>query len=40
MKETRRRRDAWLTARLSRLTADDRVVLARAAVLLKEMADS
>lgn len=40
VKETRRRRDAWLTARLSHLAADDRAVLARAAVLLKEMADS
>lgn len=40
VKETRRRRDAWLTARLAGLTADDRAVLARAARLLKEMADS
>ena len=38
--ETRRRRDAWLNSRLARLTAEDRDVLARAAQLLREMADS
>lgn len=38
--ETRRRRDAWLTSRLARLSAEDRDVLSRAAELLKEMADS
>lgn len=40
VRETRRRRDAWLTARLARLAPDDRAVLARAAVLLKEIAAS
>ncbi len=40
VKETRRRRDAWLTARLAALAPDDRAVLARAAELLKEMADA
>lgn len=40
VKETRRRRDAWITARLATLTAEDREVLARAAVLLKEIAAS
>ncbi len=40
VKETRRRRDAWLTARLTGLAAADRAVLARAAQLLKEMADA
>ena len=40
VEETRRRRDAWLTARLAALAPDDRAVLARAAVLLKEMADA
>lgn len=40
VKETRRRRDAWLTARLAKLAAEDRAVLARAAVLLKEIAAS
>ena len=38
VRETRRRRDAWLTSRLSRLAPDDRATLARAAVLLKEIA--
>ncbi len=40
VRETRRRRDTWLTARLARLAPDDRAVLARAAVLLKEIAAS
>ena len=40
VRETRRRRDAWLTSRLARLTPEDRAVLARAAVLLKEIAAS
>ena len=39
-KETRRRREAWLTARLSTMTPDDRAVLARAARLLEEIAAS
>jgi DNA-binding MarR family transcriptional regulator len=40
VRETRRRRDAWITARLATLTTEDREVLARAAVLLKEIAAS
>lgn len=40
VRETRRRRDTWLTSRLAKLTPDDRAVLARAAVLLKEIAAS
>lgn len=40
VRETRRRRDAWLTARLSAMSADDRAVLERAARILKEMAAS
>jgi DNA-binding MarR family transcriptional regulator len=40
VRETRRRRDAWLTDRLTRMTAEDRAVLARAARLLKQMAAS
>jgi DNA-binding MarR family transcriptional regulator len=40
VRETRRRRDAWLTQRLAGLSADDRAVLTRAALLLKEMAES
>lgn len=40
VKETRRRRDAWLTSRLAKLSPDDRAVLARAAALLKEIAAS
>ena len=40
VQETRRRREAWLTARLSTMTPDDRAVLARAARLLEEIAAS
>lgn len=40
VEETRRRRDAWLTGRLERLSADDRAVLARAATLLGAIAAS
>lgn len=35
VKETRRRRDAWLSKRLSQLTPEEREVLARAADLLR-----
>jgi len=38
VKETRRRRDAWLAARLGELGEDDRAVLARAAELLAALA--
>ncbi|WP_380165494.1 MarR family winged helix-turn-helix transcriptional regulator [Jannaschia sp. R86511] len=38
--ETRRRRDEWLCHQLSALPAEDRRVLARAAVLLSELTDS
>lgn len=38
VKETRRRRDAWLAARLAELAPADREVLARAAVLLQGLA--
>jgi DNA-binding MarR family transcriptional regulator len=38
VRETRRRRDAWLAARLAELDAGDREVLARAAVLLQRLA--
>ncbi|MCG2801673.1 MAG: MarR family transcriptional regulator [Cellulomonas sp.] len=38
--ETRRRRNAWLTARLSELTADERHRLAEAAELLRKIAAS
>src|SRR3954465_10700534 len=40
VRETRRRRDAWLTRRLAALTAEERDVLARATQILKEIADS
>ncbi|UER55173.1 MarR family transcriptional regulator [Kineosporiaceae bacterium SCSIO 59966] len=35
--ETRKRRDAWLTRRLAELSAEDREVLARAALVLREV---
>ncbi len=38
VRETRHRRDAWLTGRLSTLTTDERVVLVRAAELLRRIA--
>lgn len=38
VRETRRRRDAWLAARLDTLTDDERQVLAQAATLLRRVA--
>jgi DNA-binding MarR family transcriptional regulator len=38
--ETRRRRDEWLCRQLAQLPAEDRRVLARAAVVLSELSDS
>lgn len=38
--ETRRRRDEWLCHQLGRLSAEDRRVLARAAVILQDLSDS
>jgi DNA-binding MarR family transcriptional regulator len=38
VRETRRRRDAWLTRRLATLTTDERAVLVRAAELLRRIA--
>ncbi|MHB1490661.1 MarR family protein [mine drainage metagenome] len=38
LRETRRRRDAWLTRRLGALTAEDRAVLARSSELLRRLA--
>ena len=40
VRETRRRRDAWLARRLAALTPADRDVLARAAEILRRIADS
>jgi DNA-binding MarR family transcriptional regulator len=40
VRETRRRRDAWLTRRLAALPAEEREILARATEILKEIADS
>ena len=39
VRETRRRRDVWLTAQLTAMTPDERDVLARAAVLLRRIAE-
>ena len=39
VRETRRRRNAWLAQRLSELTPDDRLVLSRAAALLRGVAE-
>ena len=39
VRETRRRRNAWLAQRLSELTPDDRLVLSRAAALLRGIAE-
>jgi DNA-binding MarR family transcriptional regulator len=39
MRETRKRRDAWLAQRVVKLTADQRRVLAEAAVIMKELAE-
>ena len=40
VRETRRRRDAWLARRLADLTPTERDVLARAAEILRRIADS
>jgi DNA-binding MarR family transcriptional regulator len=40
VRETRRRRDAWLARRLAELSADEREVLGRAAVLLRRIAEA
>src|SRR3954451_12018161 len=40
VRETRRRRDAWLTRPLAALTPAEREILARATEILKEIADS
>jgi DNA-binding MarR family transcriptional regulator len=40
VRETRRRRDAWLARRLAALTPTERDVLARAAEILRRIADS
>jgi len=38
VRETRRRRDAWLSHRLAELTTEDRATLARASDILREVA--
>jgi DNA-binding MarR family transcriptional regulator len=38
VRETRRRRDAWLSHQLAQLTAEDRATLARASAILLEVA--
>lgn len=40
VKETRRRRNEWLAARLAEMTPEERAVLARATVLLTRLADA
>jgi DNA-binding MarR family transcriptional regulator len=40
VKETRRRRDAWLFKRLEKLPTDERSVLAEAARIIREIADT
>ncbi len=40
VKETRRRRDAWLSRRLNELTPKERAVLAEASEILRRIADS
>jgi DNA-binding MarR family transcriptional regulator len=40
VRETRRRRDAWLTRRLAALTPEERDLLARATQILRRIADS
>jgi DNA-binding MarR family transcriptional regulator len=40
VQETRRKRDAWFSSRLAKLTLEQRAVLAQAAPILKELADS
>lgn len=39
MRETRKRRDAWLAQRIVKLSPEQRRVLADAAVIMKELAD-
>ena len=39
VRETRRRRNAWLAQRLTDLTAEERAVLSRAAELLRRIAE-
>lgn len=39
VRETRRRRDTWLSGRLATLTPDERATLAEAAVLLRRIAE-
>jgi DNA-binding MarR family transcriptional regulator len=39
MRETRKRRDAWLVQRVSRLTPEQRRVLSEATVIMKELAE-
>jgi DNA-binding MarR family transcriptional regulator len=39
MRETRKRRDAWLVQRVSKLTPEQRRVLAEATVIMKELAE-
>ena len=38
--ETRRKRDAWFSSRLAKLTPEQREILAQAAPILRELADS
>jgi DNA-binding MarR family transcriptional regulator len=40
IEETRRRRHAWLNARLRELSADERAILSRAAGIISKIADS
>ncbi len=40
VRDTRKRRDAWLAKRLAELSADERETLARAAVILQRVAGS
>jgi hypothetical protein len=40
VRETRRRRDAWLARRLSQLTPGERATLADASEILRRIADS
>ena len=40
VQETRRKRDAWFSARIARLTPEQRATLAAAAPILRELADS
>jgi DNA-binding MarR family transcriptional regulator len=40
VKETRRRRDAWITKRLAALTPEQRQILEQATPILQELADN